>query len=337
MRGCSAGGVPAKRSRAAPPRRAAGPAVSASGPRPRCRSPRDGRRAAPRPRERAPGRSALGSRAARRACASDEPEPAPASRLRKIQATRIPSRYSTIIGRANTHCVATSGVGVITAATMKMIRTAYLNLASSQRSETMPSRARKKTRIGISKHSPRPRISLVAMDRYSLIVMTAWKGLPTPTRKPTTSGKGLVVRERAARQEEHGPEDHERQDPALLAAVEGGRDEEPDLPEHDRRGDQRCRRAAPRGSTSGRARSASCRPGSGPGGRTSPDRPRQELEELRRPVPGQRGSPTKTATIETISRLRSSSRCSKNPIRGQLVLLAGRRAARPRRRGARAG
>ena len=82
-----------------------------------------------------------------------------------------------------------SGVGVITAAMMKMIRIAYLNFASSQRSETMPSRARKKTRIGISKHSPRPRISLVPIETYSLIVITAWNGLPTPMRNPTTRGK----------------------------------------------------------------------------------------------------------------------------------------------------
>ena len=81
-----------------------------------------------------------------------------------------------------------SGVGVITAATTKMIRTAYLNLASSHRSDTIPIRARKKTRIGISKHSPRPRMSLVAIETYSLIVMTAWKFLPMPRRNPTTSG-----------------------------------------------------------------------------------------------------------------------------------------------------
>ena len=59
---------------------------------------------------------------------------------------------------------------------MKMIRTAYLNFFSSQISDTMPRRARKKIRIGISKQIPRPRISFVASDRYSLIVITAWKG-----------------------------------------------------------------------------------------------------------------------------------------------------------------
>ena len=56
---------------------------------------------------------------------------------------------------------------------MKMTRTAYLNFLRSHRSETIPIRARKKMRIGISKHRPRARISLVAIDRYSLIVMTA--------------------------------------------------------------------------------------------------------------------------------------------------------------------
>src|SRR5262249_10178776 len=107
------------------------------------------------------------------------------SLFRKIHATRIPSRYSPIIGSAKTHCVAMSGVGVMTAAMMKMTRTAYLNFDRSQRSETMPSRARKKTRIGISKHRPSPRISLVHIDTYSLIVMTAWNGLPIPIRKFT--------------------------------------------------------------------------------------------------------------------------------------------------------
>ena len=54
-------------------------------------------------------------------------------------------------------------------------------------------------------------MSLVAIERYSLIVMTAWKGLPTPTRKLDDQRKRLVVRERAARQEEQDAEAHEGQ------------------------------------------------------------------------------------------------------------------------------
>ena len=49
-----------------------------------------------------------------------------------------------------------SGVGVMIAAMMKMMSTAYLNLARRNRSVTSPSRARKKMRIGSSKQRPRP-------------------------------------------------------------------------------------------------------------------------------------------------------------------------------------
>src|SRR5262249_56254366 len=59
------------------------------------------------------------------------------------RATRMLTRYSRIIGAANTHCVTTSGVGVITAATMKMIRMAYLKWRHRNPAVISPRRARK--------------------------------------------------------------------------------------------------------------------------------------------------------------------------------------------------
>ena len=83
------------------------------------------------------------------------------------------------MGRARMVWLMGSGVGVMNAAMMKMIRKAYLKFFSIQRELMTPILERKKIRIGVSNTAPIPRSSFTIRLKYSSMVMTAWKSWPT--------------------------------------------------------------------------------------------------------------------------------------------------------------
>ena len=179
-------------------------------------------------------------------------------------------------------------------------------------------------KIGVSKQMPSPRISLIAVDRYSLIVMTALKFFPTPDEESDDERKRLVIRERAAGQEEEDPREDEGPDVPPLAAVERGGDEEPDLPEQDRRredhpGEQRDAEIHQEGLGQRRVGEVLARR------ENTAERTREEVEDLLRPGPAQTRKATKTAIRQTMRRFRNSSRWSKNPIRGRSSSPSSRR------------
>ena len=87
------------------------------------------------------------------------------------------------MGSAKMHCVMTSGVGVTTAATIKMIKTAYFRLRSRNAGLTTPRRDSKKIATGISKTSPMPRIILLSNPKRLLTVSAGWKSPAMESKK----------------------------------------------------------------------------------------------------------------------------------------------------------
>src|SRR6058998_2231024 len=87
---------------------------------------------------------------------------------------------------AKTHWVTTSGVGVITAATMKLTKTAYLRLWARNCGVTIPSFARRRIKTGSSNTRPIPRMSRLILgmglvfELPVLILLLAKLGIVTP-------------------------------------------------------------------------------------------------------------------------------------------------------------
>src|SRR3989442_1357295 len=94
-----------------------------------------------------------------------------------------------IIGMASADCVTMSGVGVTIAAMMNESTIAYFAFCSRNAGVTMPRRARKKMRIGVSNTRPAARMIVLANEKYSSMVMTCLNCLPVSTKNLQVAGR----------------------------------------------------------------------------------------------------------------------------------------------------
>ena len=152
--------------------------------------------------------------------------------------------YSASIGPAIRHCDTTSVPGLITAAMMKMIRTAYLVCRSRNRAVTSPSRARKIHDRRHLEDQPESEQHLhVQAERFSdgrpefhVLGLPAEEELPRPW-------KCDVVREERAEREERRAENDERRRHLLFVRVQARRDEQPQLIEDEGHATESARQA----------------------------------------------------------------------------------------------
>ena len=101
---------------------------------------------------------------------------------------------------------------------------------------TMPTFASSVSATGSWNVMPKAKISFITRSRYSLTRGSSSIGTPPPpvgvwklAKNCQANGKHEVVGQRRAHQEQHRRRDQERQQRALLAAIQAGRDEQPDL------------------------------------------------------------------------------------------------------------
>ena len=81
-----------------------------------------------------------------------------------------------------------SGVGVTIAAMMNTSTIAYFDFCMRNAGVTMPSRARKKMRIGVSNTRPLARMIVLANEKKSSALIICWNCLPVSMKKPQVAG-----------------------------------------------------------------------------------------------------------------------------------------------------
>ena len=148
-----------------------------------------------------------------------------------------------MVGRAKTHRLTTSGVGVRTAATMKMMSTAQRKWRSRKRGRHDTHLGEEQDEDRQLEHQAEPQDhhqqkAEVALDRDDGL-----ERLADTDQEVDRQRKGDVVGERSAQQEEERPANDERGGVALFAPVEARCDEAPDLVENEGGGqEERCQR-----------------------------------------------------------------------------------------------
>ena len=134
-----------------------------------------------------------------------------------------------------------SGVGVMIAATTKMINTAHLKCRIRKRGVTIPNCAMMKITTGSSNIKPSPSRIVIRSRSSRCAVRRQLEVAAHPEKELDHERKSDGVGERRAGQEEEGAEEHEGEGTAPLFAVEARGDEGPELVEDPRRSEEEGR------------------------------------------------------------------------------------------------